>query len=120
MYEVVCTVVILVALFIFLATLFIGEENRIKMFLYKLVKVISFNSKGWKMTDKKKSLKKSEAKVLAATMIKDLIEEELHDQEAMETRLEELNLTESGERKFLEAIDDLLAVVLKKAKLSAE
>ncbi len=119
MFEVACTIVILVALLIFFATLFIGEEERVKRFLIKLVKVISFNTKGWKM-DKKKSLKKSEAKALAATMIKDLVEEELHDQDAMDIRLEKLNLTESGERKFFEAIEEMLAIVLKKAKITAE
>jgi hypothetical protein len=66
---------------------------------------------------KKNSLKKSEAKALAANLIKDLVQEELHDEEAMEVRLEKLNLTDSGERKFLEAIEEMLAVVLKKAKV---
>ena len=107
--------IVAVTLVIFLVTLFaVGGKKD----LTKSSKVEDFKLKGSKMTDKKNSLKKSEAKVLAANLIKDLIQEELHDEEAMEVRLEALNLTDSGERKFLEAIEDLLALVLKKAKVT--
>ena len=105
--------IVAVTLIIFLVTLFVvgGKKSSTKS-----SKVEDFKLKGSEMT-KKNSLKKSEAKALAANLIKDLVQEELHDEEAMEVRLEKLNLTDSGERKFLEAIEEMLALVLKKAKI---
>lgn len=106
--------IVAITLIIFLVTLFVVGGKRS---LPKSSKVEDFKLKGSEMT-KKNSLKKSEAKVLAAKMIKDLVDEEMHDQDAMDERLEKLNLTDSGERKFYEAIEEMVAVVLKKAKIT--
>lgn len=109
--------IVAITLIIFLVTLFcIGGKKKVT----KSSKMDDSQLKGPKMAEKKNSLKKSEAKVLAATMIKDLVEEERNDVEAMEERLDKLNLTESGERKFHEALDEMLAVVLKKAKIEVK
>lgn len=108
--------IVAITLIIFLVTLFMTSG---KKDLTKSSKVGDSQLKGPKMAEKKNSLKKSEAKVLAAKMIKDLVDEEMHDQDAMDERLEKLNLTDSGERKFYEAIEEMVAVVLKKAKITA-
>jgi hypothetical protein len=70
------------------------------------------------MAEKKMSLKKSEAKAMAAKLIKEWVINELEDEAVMDELLQKANLTESGERKLTEAFGDLLAVVMKKAKVS--
>lgn len=108
--------IVAVTLVIFLVTLFaVGGKKD----LTKSSKVDDFNMKGPKMA-KKNSIKKSEAKALAATLINEWVRAELNDELSMEQVLVEKNLSESGVQKVMDAFEDLLAVVLKRAKIEVK
>lgn len=109
-------IIVAVTLIIFLVTLFLTSG---KKDLTKSSKVEDFNVKGPKMA-KKNSIKKSEAKTLAATLINEWVRAELNDELSMEQVLGEKNLSESGVQKVMDAFEDLLAVVLKKAKVEVK
>ncbi len=114
MFHVAYGIIVAVTLIIFLLTLFVTSE---KKDLTKSSNVEDFKLKGIEMS-KKNSMTKAEAKVFAANLIVAWVHCELDDEEVMDEIMKEANLTESGERKALEAFDELLAVVLKKAKVT--
>jgi hypothetical protein len=106
--------IVSVTLIIFLVTLFMTSG---KKDLTNSSKMDDSQLKGAKMAEKKSSMTKAEAKVFAANLIVAWVKCELGDEEVMAEIMKEANLTDSGERKALEAFDELLAVVCKKAKV---
>jgi hypothetical protein len=113
MFHIAYGIIVAVTLLIFLFTLFVTSGTKD---LTKSSKVDDSQPKGIEMS-KKNSMTKAEAKVFAANLIVAWVKAELDDEEVMDEIMKEANLTESGERKALEAFDTLLAAVCKKAKV---